>query len=483
MTKSERRYCRLASNQSDPDYAYWRLFDCLLRHETMDDTLTTELAELFPGATLDPARKHLYQTLMQRLRQFDGDRRIDVRIGQLMHESQLLYERGLVQFSGEQLARAQRLAEQHERGEYAVLVARQRAEQWVRGQFDGVSLDALTAHHANIDWQLTKTQTAVHHAALYETLLLRYHTNGTVSTPADTLKLNDLLLEEYQLLSRQKEKSNRGTGATARSFAMQQQHLHFQSAYLRMIGDEAGSLVVYRELDALFQQNPMLWAEQPQYYVQLLDGILVDLRMLRQYDQMPYFIDRLRAINDLGLRQTVAYIVLYHSLLIMVDQGLFDEAVAILGTQWPDSVVFERGLAQRSLIFRTEMDLLLVRLDIGLGHLSVALSRLNRVISRPVRSLPQTLYTQIRLMNLLLHARLGNAEYLTYALRAVERKPPYQGKRLPSETTTLVLIRQWLGGRLRANSLTQPKEIGDSPADRQLRQNLDLGAWVKAVSK
>lgn len=493
LTKSEKRYCRLLAGRQVSDKAFLRLFDCLLSHEIPGEALTADLIRQFPGTTLEPARKYLYRVLMQNLRQFEQDKRIDVRISQLLHDSQILYERGLVQFSQEQLEKARALAEQYERGLYVVLAARQQVEQWVRWQFDGIDEPTLAKQHALIQQQHERTQTALHHAALYETLLLRYRTRGMVGGAADTLRLNDLLLEEYQLLNRRNRVDRTGGPAPMRSFAMQQQHLHFQSAYFRMIGDGAGSLRVYRELDELFQNNPILWAEQPLYYVQLLEGILSDLRLLEQYDDMPFFIDRLRLIDTpvQGLNRTVPYLALYYSLLLFVDQKRYDEAAILLATYLtergptergptipPD---FERGLAQLSLPVRTEFDLLLVRLDVGRRQLSMGLQRLNRVLARPARSLPGTLYTQSRLMNLLLHARLGNADYLTYALRSAERKLTASGPLSGGEQLTLTLLRQWLKGKLNAEVIRQISTFDGNPADHQLVRNLDLKAWSEAI--
>lgn len=453
------------------DKGFLRLFDCLLRHETPGDGLMADLDREFPGATLEPARKYLYRVVMQRLRQFEQGKRIDVRIGQLLHDSQILYERGLVQFSQEQLERARVLAGQHERDMYAIVVARQQVEQWVQRQFDGVDEPMLAKQHALIRQHSERTQTALHHAALHETLLVRYRTHGMVGGAADTRRLNDLLLEEYQLLNRHKGKS----------FAMQQQHLHFQSAYFRMIGDGAGSLRVYRELDDLFQTNPRLWVEQPLYYVQLLEGILADLRLLNHYGDMPFFIDRLRLIDTpiQGLDRTVPYLARYYSLLLLVDQQRYADAATLLQTYLADAPAFERGLSQLALPARTEFDLLLVRMDVGLGQLSAALQRLNRVLARPARSLPATLYTQSRLMNLLLHARLGNADYLTYAVRSTERKLKGSGPPPAGQQLTIALLKQGLKGQLRAGALDQIRAFSGSPADHQLLQNLDIRVWAE----
>lgn len=480
LTKSEKRYCRLMASWQAGDKGFIRLFDCLISHETTGDALINDLNQQFPGTTLEPARKYLYRMLMQSLRQFEQNKRIDVRIGQLLHDSQILYERGLVQFSQEQLEKAQLLAEQHERGLYAVLVARQQAEHWVREQFDGIDEAALARQHALIRQQLERTQAALHHAALYETLLLRYRTQGTVGSPSDTLRLNDLLLEEHQLLNRQ----NR-IGPPMRSFAMQQQHLHFQSAYFRMIGDGVGSLRVYRELDNLFQNNPTLWAEQPLYYVQLLDGILSDLRLLGQYEEMAFFINRLRAMDTAvhGLRHTTAYLALYHQLLLTVDQARYTDAASLLHTDplTADTPAFERELNRLVLSTRTEFDLLLVRLDLGLRNLSAGLQRLNRVLALPARSLPGTLQTQSRLMNLLLHARLGNADYLSYALRSAERKLKAADRQSAGERFTIELLRQWLNGQLEPTVLARIDMFSGSPADYQLLRNLDLRSWAETI--
>ena len=124
----------------------------------------------------------------------------------------------------------------------------------------GIDKPTLANWHAWITQGIERSQKALYHAALYETLLHRFRTRGMVSTQTDTLRLNELLLEEYQLLNRQNK-----IGPPMRMFAMQQQHLHFQSAYFHMVGDGAGSLRVYRERDTLFLRNPTLWAEQPLY--------------------------------------------------------------------------------------------------------------------------------------------------------------------------------------------------------------------------
>ncbi|WP_158500566.1 hypothetical protein [Spirosoma radiotolerans] len=49
-------------------------------------------------------------------------------------------------------------------------------------------------------------------------------------------------------------------------------------------------------------------------------------------------------------------------------------------------------------------------------------------------------------MNLLLHARLGNVDYLSYALRPAERKFEVAERSSAGERFSLTVFRQWLNG-------------------------------------
>ena len=471
LSKPEKRYCRLISSQQAGDKGFVRLFDCLLIHSTFGDALTADLNHQFPGTTLEPARKYLYKVVMRALRQFEQDKRIDVRISQWLHDSQILYDRGLVQAGQDVLERAMALAEQHERGLYAILVARQQIEQSLRLQFDGMDEGTLARRHSQVRQHLERTEAAVHHAALYETLLLRYHRIGEISNPDDMRRLNDLLLEEYQLLGRQKNKS----------FAMQQQHLHFQSAYFRMVGNVEGSLQVYRELDALFQRHTELWAEQPLYYVQLLEGILYDLRRLERYDEIDYFTGRLSVLgtNSISLQQYSQALVFTYTLLAAVDENRPNELEVLLQTHQQELAY---SFNQLPLPTRTGLELALVRAEIQLNRLSNALKRLRRVLDQPVRSLPVRLYNQALLMNLLIHARLNNADYLVYAIRSASRRLKRDGRLNWVEALTLKLVQQWLNGRLTTRSLAELDSFAGTPLERQLVRDLDLRVWVKALT-
>ena len=179
---------------------------------------------------------------------------------------------------------------------------------------------------------------------------------------------------------------------------------------------------------------------------------------------------------------TKANLALHYELIRTVDRQRCTEGAGLLSASplSADTTAFERGLTRLTLSTRTEFDLLLVRLNTGLGNLSAALQRLNRVLAWPVRSLPGALYTQSRLLNLLVHARLGNADYLSYALRSAERTLQPAEQPLEAERFMLDLHREWSKGRLQTGVLTDIDTFSGRPADHQLLRNLDLRAWATA---
>ncbi|MBC7891401.1 MAG: hypothetical protein H7Y12_04235, partial [Sphingobacteriaceae bacterium] len=286
LTKVEKRYFRLQAGFQRGEKRYLTLFDYLDGATVFDDTLRADLARRFPGATLEPARKHLGEVLLRALRQYESRKSVEACWVEALENSRILHVRGLLEAAFEQLEKAKALALKAEQFSLYVLAARRELAYRAQAQFPGMNETDLVAQHEKLRDLLDHEASAFRHAALYDVLLLRYWRTGLVRGERDTARLNDLLLEEHRTLTMQR----------IRSFAAEQRHLQFQSVYFLVTGNPAGSLGVFRELDALFQRHPALWADDPMHYVQLLDGILHDLRAMNRPDEMTFFLDRLRAV-------------------------------------------------------------------------------------------------------------------------------------------------------------------------------------------
>lgn len=157
------------------------------------------------------------------------------------------------------------------------------------------------------------------HSSLYEILFFRYWKTGVLRSRQETLRLNDLLLEEHQIINSQH----------FTSFESQQLHLQFQSAFFLMTDDPQSSLEVLYELDNLFQSHVDLWSDNLLYYIHSLTGILQTLRFTEQYDKMDYFLERLQAVATLSESPdlSITYQILEHRLHNFLNLGQQQQAL------------------------------------------------------------------------------------------------------------------------------------------------------------
>ncbi|RRB00917.1 hypothetical protein [Larkinella rosea] len=470
MTKSEKRYFRLTVSLQQGEKAYLRLFDCLDRYELFNDALKEELKTLFPATTIEPARKHLYRVLMKSLRQFESDKSVEEKLMNLIQDSQILFNRGLISVSFEQLEKAKSLALKYEKFMFYILASRQELQFSVRQQFVGWNETKLVEKQEKIRELLEHELTVQQHASLFEVLLLRYWKTGVVRSLQESVRLNDLLLEEHQVLTSQQ----------VESFESQQLHLHFQSAYFLMTDDLEGSSRVLHELDRLFQCHQHLWADRPDHYLHLLNGILQTLRGTEQYDKMEYFLERLQSVStpSESLTMTVTYQILEHRLHSAVNRGQACQALQIVQNQREAN---SRDLPRLPIQLQVQLGLTIARIHYNLRDYSQALFQINQILNQPTRSLSHILYISCRLMNLLIHVALDNRDYLHYEIRSIERKLKSEKKWYRAEQFVLTLLKNWLKNKPLHAFKPQARLLLEDPFERQLILELGLKDWFGAM--
>ncbi|MBL0740477.1 hypothetical protein [Chryseolinea lacunae] len=464
MSKSEKRYFRLNTDIQKGEKAYIALFDVLEScHEV--SSLHAAVARAFPNTRVEPARKHLYKVLMKSLRQYTRED-IDVKLMNLLQDSRILYNRGLVKMSFDQLAKGKQLALVHEKFMYYALLAKQELHSLERLQFAGTSEAALIEKQEMLGRMLEQESKISKHAMLFEVLLLRYRKNGVARSAKDITVLNDLLLEEYQLLK----------DARYKSFHADQLHLHFQSTYFQMTGDPQGSLDVFHELNSLFQKNRHLWKDTPLYYLQLLEGILYDLRWMGKYDDMDFFLGELNTLAELSeeLHLVVKYKTVEYDLLRKVDQGLFADAWRVLEHH---KAMIAKEAHQLPFYMELALQLAMVRTYMTHGHYSPALKIINKILNLPPDAVNPSLHTLFQLLNLLVNALMDDVTYLSHALRAVERKLKSERKLFETEQLILSTLKKWVAHKPVAALEAGLVTLAENPYEHQLIRELCLKFW------
>jgi len=472
LTKSEKRYFRLLTSFQQGDKLYLQLFNTLEKFKKFDFQLQEELNVLFPYTSIEPARKHLYRLLMKSLRQYDSEKQIDVRLFNLMQDSKILFTRGLIDASFEQLDKAKVLALQFERFLLFIQAARQELQHLIQLQFEGLSEQQLIEKQDKISELLEYESRAHRHAALYEILLLRYWNNGAVRSLIDSIRLNDLLLEEHYILN----------SSRLQSFETHQLHLHFQSVYFLMANDVENSLKTFYELDTLFKQNAHLWKDTPIYYFHLLHGILQTLRRMEHYEEMTYFLSQLTNIPNVSenLALVIKYQVLEHELYRAVNLKQTEQTLKLIKTTTNE---ITQEVTRLPLQIQAQLWLTTSRAWYSAGDYTNALQAINQILSLPTNSYNRLLYVCCRLMNLLIHAALDNKDYLFYELRSIERKLKANYSLYKTEKLVINLLKQWIKNMPLRSYLDDLNLLENDLYEQQLIKDLDLHKWVTSMIK
>jgi hypothetical protein len=345
-------------------------------------------------------------------------------------------------------------------------------EYLLRSQFVGITEIELINRQEKIKEFLEHETNASRHSTLNEVLLFRYWKNGVTRSERDVLNLNDLILEEHQLLNLQRIKT----------FESQKLHLHFQSTYFLMSNSPESSLQVFRDLDALYQSHHRLWKDSPTQYVQLIDGILYDLRVMSNYDEMDFYFQRLNAMSGKleSHKNLLKYKILEHRLHALADQRKVEEALAL----WQEILpVFAKETAQLNQLARSELQFSIARILFLAAHYQQALKHINTILNLSEASTQARLYISCRLLYLQINSFLNSADHLTYAIRSIERKLKSERKMFGVEKLVISFLKSWIGGKSIRNLSDQIEMLKTNSFERELMKELCIEEWIANLAK
>lgn len=473
LHKSEKRYFRLFSSLQQGDKGYLRLFDYLDHHVPSGTPILQELAALFPGHSLEPARKHLYRVIMKSLRQFDSERSVEVKLSTMLHDSRILVNKGFPDQALAVLTRAKKIAFSKERFLFHILLTRQELKILAGRQFAGMDESDLIATQQTTK-ELLEHEARLHqHASLYEILLLRYWKSGTVRSAIENARLNDLLLEEHYILTNQQ----------LTTFESRQLHLHFQSVYMLMTGNPEGSLAAFYELDQLFQNNTALWMDTPNDYLQFLNGILQTLRRMERFADMPYFIERSRAVRVPS--ESLSLLVMYQGLELEIyseiQQQNYQQASGLILSLFEEKP--QREISQLPFSLQARISLTIARFYLITQDYPKALRTANAILNQASGSLSRSLATCYRLLNLMIHTALDNTDLLHYEIRTSERAFKKSKSWFKTEQLVLQLLKDYLRHRPLTNYEPKFAGLSQDPFERELIVELGLTNWVAQLQR
>ena len=442
LTKAEKRYFKLFTSIQEGDKNYLTVFS-LIEKGTLD---RNQIKEAFlvvcPKGAFEVSLNYLLKVILKSLRYSESQEHIDsYLLGQLL-DIQQLYKKGIYKEFLNQIEKFKELSLKYEKNYLYLEASYLEMEYFTRLNFPEISEDTLIDSQNKLKNTIDSTLKENEHLTLYQLLLHRFLNHGVARSDSDMMKLNDLVLTENALF---------GNGNFSDSFQSKQLHLLFQSVYFKVIGSPELSLEIYHDLDKLFQENKLLWERKPLYYVFLLEGVLLNLIALKEYASMPYFIDRLKQIQESTNEEIQVRSIIYQfELLFFVGIGNFVEAIEKINK----NILLVKELKSAGSPYAIKLEYCQALVYFGLSDWRNCLRSFHFITTESDESLKE--YSNLaRLIALLVHYEKQDYDYLEHEIRAFERALKKQRSLYKLEKALFELLR----GSINAVGSVAQKEI------------------------
>lgn len=476
LSKAEKRYFHLFSTVQSGEKAYITLF------ELCDDALTPDLirvqfAETLPGKSFEMAVKHLYKVLLDCLVKLREKQDRQTEIFNRITKAGILFERELWNDAFAQLEKARNIAVESENDLMSLLILRTEVKYLSALEFPGVTERALVNKQVELNERMFHARSVNQHLQLYDILRHRIIHKGFARSDKHKDNLNDLVLSELHLIA----------NSSYKGFEVQKLHRLFQASYYLNAGNYKAAIRNYHELIELFESNTHLLLNPPIYYFSALNGVLDSLLSEGVYFEMPYFLSKLKELEDGDystefkldvmathyLYESSAY--LQTGQLQLVSQLMERHAEPLFDKMSLIRPVLQLNIHLRSAIYY-----------LSSGDLKMTRKSLNRIFAsgKVYHSFPG--YRIARLLNLLLQAELGNYEFHENEIISIKRSMSYERQIYQTEKVIFKFVKAYplpSYGKAREKLWNQfNKEldkIKGSKYERQLLKVFNFAAWIR----
>jgi hypothetical protein len=477
LTKSEKRYFRLFSNIQSGDKKYVYLFD-LIEDNNPIDTVYALFCKKYNSANFNMAVKHLYRTIMDCLLYLHRKQDIQTKIFTLLSEADILYERALFDDAMDVLNKAKKLAAIYEMDSLILLSRRIELKYMNTTNFKDVTERQLISKQMKIVEEMKYSRSANLHSQLYDILKHRLFHKGYVRSEKQKESLNDLILSELNIVANNSYKG----------FETQKLHLLFQSAYYLDSGNYKMAIRFYQTLIDLFEENKHMILNPPIYYLQAITGVLNSLKIASLYKEMPFFINKLKKIEQdnyaIDFILNVRALIFLYEFTCSFNTGNFT-ATADLISKYDDNLLKSMSLLRLD----TQLDLLiqLTILDIATGNIKNARKHMKNIMSSGKLFYVLPSYRYARLINLIIQAELENYDFFENEIKSIKRSIRYEKQIYITEKLLFKFIQNYylLNNKKGREKLYKQFEketvkIMQNKYERQLLVIFDFISWMQS---
>lgn len=477
LSKAEKRFIRLASHLQSGDKNYMALFD-LIECDTPAGEIRSRYGREQEEKSFETASKHLYRFVLDCLVRLREKQDVQTAIFNRITKAGILFERELPDAAFDELEKARKLAATYENDPLLLLIRRTELKYLSSLGFEGISERELVGKQMKINDTMKYSRNTNQHLQLYDILKHRIAHKGYARSDKQKQDLNDLVLSELNLIANH----------SYRGFEARKLHLLFQADYYLNTGNFKSAIRFYQELIFLFDAHRHLLSNPPIYYLSAIQGILDSLQTVGLYQEMPFFISKLKEIAQSAypaefIREVRAKIYLYESAGLL-NTGQFTAALRLYKSV--EDVLYKKidamGLETQLRLYLNQAILFLC-----LGSTEKARKSMKKIFGsgKLYHTLPS--YKTARLINLLVQAESGHYDFFGNEINAIKRNIRYEKQTYRTEKLLFRFVMAYPlpAYRKSAERLWQQLQKELSPIrqdkyEKRLLKTFDFLTWIES---
>ena len=475
MTKAEKRSFTSNSSSGRPtDYVI--LFEIINKNKAIIPSALQEVfQEVQPKANFNLTVNYLYKVLLDTLLALRENNDNTTYLNNQIGKAQILFEKAIYDEALDILDQVKEKARKLELEFIFLTAARLELKFLHMLNFPNISESELLSKHLQINESLKIIRRVNEQSVLHELMSHRVLYRESVRSNKQKEALNDLVVSEMSIMS----------ASNIENFEIKKLHQLFQSAYLINVGDYKSALRSYYELNNLFEENSVFWANPPIYYMSVLEGILQSLRGIKEYDSMDYFINKIKSLSSYPFKDFQLHILsvtLLYELFPLLDRGDFKQAKEQIDNNWNFILEKEHLLPPNS---RIEILLYLALAHFGLSQYKEAHKILNKVLLQSKNFYYTPLYRTIRLVKLMVLFELDELDDYEFEVRSFSRSISQIKKAYRLEHIMLRFFnkgRDMMRNKDKEWKKLEPilKEISNDVYEKQILRLFDFTAWIES---
>lgn len=474
LSSSEKRYFKLQADFQKGSKEYLRLFDLFCSNKTSNIEHLKERFETAAKGEWENTCNYLSKAILSALVSAKKENDVFLDLLQKIQQAKILKERSLEQEAFKLIRTIHKAARHYHLIWIEYYCQRYELNYHSENNFNKVSEEQLINQQMSGKATLKSFNHIHDHYSLYELLKFRLTHSGKIISESEKKKLNDLMLSEIVLIA-----------GKSKSFTSQKLHLLFQSFFFTDIGEYSSALESFFQLNDILEKNELLFENPPADYFSALLGIIECLRIMNSTDEIPFYLDKLKTLDQHIYPEYFRYLVkksfVIQQMVTLLNAAAWEPALTFL-TGVSKDVFYSYNIVDEEK--QSELYFYSALVYFRNNNLKKAHLLIREIMTQFKLSRQLVISRAIRLLNIIIYFEKGEILHLEYEIRSYKRYF-MQARMLKSEKLLLTILSGALGSKNRGLTIAAPRNfpaaVKDIDRDRyeyQLLKYFNFLDWI-----